>query len=80
MLRRVWALLQVTPSNGSSATPARGTAKEIDWWDGGIQSLIKVGDTYTVTDVATGIAWTEKRVGGATTATPCPPPRPTPLP
>ena len=65
MLRRDLGTSPVTPSNGSSATPARGTAKEIDWWDGGIQSLIKVGDTYTVTDVATGIAWTEKRVGGS---------------
>lgn len=65
MLRRDLGASPVTPANGSSATPARGTAKEIDWWDGGIQSLIKVGDTYTVTDVATGIAWTEKRVGGS---------------
>lgn len=51
-------------SNGSSTKPATGTAVEIDWWTGGISSILSVGKTFTITDVSTGIAWREKRVGG----------------
>lgn len=48
----------------SSATPARGTAKSMDWWDSDIQSIFARGTTATITDVATGIAWKEMRKGG----------------
>lgn len=48
----------------SSATPARGTAKEMDWWTSGISSIFAVGTVAVVTDVETGIAWNEKRMGG----------------
>ena len=48
----------------STATPARGTAKAMDWWTSGIQSIFSVGTTATITDVSTGIAWYTKRSGG----------------
>ena len=51
-------------TGGSAATPATGTAKAMDWWTSGIQSIFSRGTTATVTDVATGIAWREKRTGG----------------
>ncbi|MEE1199998.1 MAG: peptidoglycan-binding domain-containing protein [Christensenellales bacterium] len=50
--------------NGSSAKPATGTAKTMDWWKSGIQSIFARGVTATVTDVSTGIAWRETRTGG----------------
>ena len=51
-------------SGTSSAKPATGTAKAMDWWTSGIQSIFARGTVATVTDVATGIAWNEKRSGG----------------
>ena len=48
----------------SSTTPAKGTAKAMDWWDSDIQSIFARGTTATITDVATGIAWKEIRKGG----------------
>ena len=51
-------------SGGTSAKPATGTAKAMDWWTSGIQSIFSRGTIATVTDVQTGIAWNEKRTGG----------------
>jgi len=48
----------------SSTTPARGTAKAMDWWTSDIQTIFARGTTATITDVATGIAWKEMRKGG----------------
>ena len=48
----------------SSATPAHGTAHEMDWWTSGIQTLFPRGGVATVTDVETGLAWKEQRYGG----------------
>lgn len=47
-----------------SAAPARGTAREMDWWTSDIQNIFARGTTATITDVATGIAWKEVRKGG----------------
>ncbi|MCQ2437682.1 MAG: peptidoglycan-binding protein, partial [Clostridia bacterium] len=52
------------PAAGSAATPATGTAKEMDWWNSGIQSVFPRGATATITDVDTRIAWRETRYGG----------------
>ena len=49
---------------GSTAVPAKGTAKAMDWWTSSISSIFAVGTTAVVTDVETGIAWNEKRTGG----------------
>lgn len=58
--------VEETPSSGtSSATPAKGTAVEMDWWTSDIQSIFSVGTVATITDVETGIAWQEKRLGGS---------------
>ena len=51
-------------SGDSTATPATGTAKAMDWWTSDIQSIFSRGTIATVTDVSTGIAWKEKRTGG----------------
>lgn len=56
--------INTIPDNGSTTMPATGTAKEADWWTSGISSKFAVGTVVTVTDVATGIAWREVRVGG----------------
>ena len=48
----------------SSTAPAKGTAKEMDWWTSDIQNIFARGVTATITDVATGIAWKEMRKGG----------------
>ena len=48
----------------SAAVPAKGTAVEMDWWNSGIQSIFSRGTVATITDVATGLAWQEKRTGG----------------
>ena len=53
-----------TASAKSSATPAKGTAKEMDWWTSGIQKIFPRGATATITDVDTGLAWREQRRGG----------------
>ena len=50
--------------SGSNATPAKGTAKEMDWWKSDIQKIFPRGGTATVTDVDTGLAWNEQRRGG----------------
>ena len=56
---------QPEPAPGdSNATPARGTAKEMDWWTSDISTIFAVGTVAVVTDVDTGIAWNEKRMGG----------------
>ena len=52
------------PSGSSAATPATGTAVEMDWWTSNIQSIYSRGTTATITDVSTGIAWNETRTGG----------------
>ena len=44
--------------------PARGTAREMDWWTSGIQKIFPRGATATITDVDTGLAWREQRRGG----------------
>ena len=51
-------------SGYSTATPAKGTAKAMDWWTSDIQKIFSRGTVATVTDVSTGIAWFEKRTGG----------------
>ena len=51
-------------SGYSTATPAKGTAKAMDWWTSDIQKIFSRGTVATVTDVSTGIAWYEKRTGG----------------
>ena len=51
-------------SSNSTATPAHGTAREMDWWTSGIQSIFARGTTAVITDVATGLAWREQRRGG----------------
>lgn len=56
--------INTSPTNGSSTTPATGTAIKADWWTSGISSKFSVGTIVTVTDVETGIAWREKRTGG----------------
>ena len=53
-----------TASDSSSARPAKGTAKEMDWWKSDIQTKFPRGGTATVTDVDTGLAWKEQRRGG----------------
>lgn len=41
-----------------------GTAKMMDWWTSDIQKIFAKGVTATITDVATGISWKEKRFAG----------------
>lgn len=56
---------QPEPAPGdSNATPASGTAKEMDWWTSDISTIFAVGTVAVITDVDTGIAWNEKRMGG----------------
>ena len=50
--------------NGA-AVPAKGTAKDMDWWKSDIQKIFAKGMTVTVTDVKTGLAWREQRRGGS---------------
>ena len=52
------------PTGASTVTPARGTAKEMDWWTSDIQKIFARGTTAQITDVATGISWREQRRGG----------------
>ena len=52
------------PTGESTVAPARGTAKEMDWWTSDIQTIFARGTTAQVTDVATGISWREQRRGG----------------
>ena len=49
----------------SNAVPATGTAKEMDWFKSNISKIFAKGVVATITDVATGLAWNEKRRGGA---------------
>ena len=51
-------------SGDSTATPAKGKAIEMDWWKSDIQSIFARGTIATITDVATGLSWREKRTGG----------------
>ncbi len=51
-------------SDSSTTRPAKGTAKEMDWWKSDIQTKFPRGGTVTVTDVDTGLAWKEQRRGG----------------
>ena len=53
-----------TATGGSPAVPATGTAKEMDWWDSGIQQIFARGTVAKITDVETGISWYEIRKGG----------------
>jgi len=48
----------------STVAPATGTAIEMDWWKSDIQKIFARGTVAQVTDVATGMAWREKRSGG----------------
>ena len=51
-------------TGNSTATPAKGKAIEMDWWKSDIQSIFARGTIATITDVATGLSWREKRTGG----------------
>ena len=53
--------------NGA-AVPAKGTAKEMDWWKSDIQKIFAKGVTATITDVKTGLAWRKQRRGGSSHA------------
>ena len=49
----------------STAEPAHGAAKAVDWWTSDFKTKIcPKGTIMTITDVKTGIAWREKRRGG----------------
>jgi len=48
----------------STAKPASGKAKEMDWWTSGIQQIFARETVATITDVDTGISWREIRKGG----------------
>ena len=48
----------------STATPATGSAREMDWWTSDIQNIFPRGAVAVITDVATGLAWREQRRGG----------------
>ena len=54
----------VTYSGESTVTPARGTAKEMDWWTSDIQTIFARETVAQVTDIETGISWREIRRGG----------------
>lgn len=56
--------IKTIPDNGSTVMPATGTAKQMDWWESNIRSIIPIGKVFTITDVSTGIAWQVKRSGG----------------
>ena len=49
---------------GSAIPPARGTAREMDWWDSDIQKIFARGVVAQITDVETGLSWRERRNGG----------------
>ena len=49
----------------SDAVPASGTAKKMDWFKSGIARIFAKGVVATITDVDTGLAWHERRRGGA---------------
>lgn len=49
---------------GSAMAPARGTAREMDWWDSDIQKIFARGVVAQITDVETGLSWRERRNGG----------------
>lgn len=51
--------------DSQSGTAVKGTAKSMDWWSSGIQTIFARGVTATITDVATGISWREVRKGGS---------------
>ena len=53
-----------TASSGSGLRPAKGTAKEMDWWTSDIQKIFARGVTAQITDVETGLTWRERRNGG----------------
>jgi len=53
-----------TVSGGSTVSPARGTAREMDWWTSDIQNIFSRGTIAQITDVETGLSWREKRTGG----------------
>lgn len=48
----------------STAKPASGKSKEMDWWTSGIQTIFPRGATAVVTDVKTGLSWQVYRSGG----------------
>ena len=52
-------------SGKSAASAAHGAAIVMDWWDSDIQKIFSRGTTATITDVATGLSWKEKRRGGS---------------
>ena len=51
-------------SSGSGLRPAKGTAREMDWWTSDIQKIFARGVTAQITDVETGLTWRERRNGG----------------
>ena len=55
---------EVVSDGASTVTPARGTAKEMDWWTSDIQTIFARGTVAQITDVATGLSWREQRRGG----------------
>lgn len=46
-------------------TRVNGSVVLEDWWSGKIDSIIKRGQTFTVTDVKTGVSFTAARYGGS---------------
>ena len=56
--------VEVISDGVSTVAPARGTAKEMDWWTSDIQTIFARGTVAQITDVATGISWREQRRGG----------------
>ena len=52
------------PTGKSTVTPAKGTAKEMDWWTSDIQTIFARGTTAQITDVDTGLSWKVQRRGG----------------
>ena len=49
---------------GNSLAPARGSAREMDWWTSDIQKIFARGVVAQITDVETGLTWRERRNGG----------------
>ncbi len=52
-------------TDGADLKPARGTAREMDWWTSDIQMIFDKGVVAQITDVETGLTWREKRFGGS---------------
>ncbi len=51
-------------TDGPDLKPAKGKAREMDWWTSDIQMIFDRGVVAQITDVETGLTWREKRFGG----------------